>query len=42
MNLVMDEEIRDRDWASKLAGKQYADDRWRAVESDIKVGDSVW
>ncbi len=38
---VMDEETRDRDWAAKLAGKQYADDRRRAMKSDIKVGDSV-
>ena len=35
------EEIRDRDWQSKIRGKEYADSRRQAKESKIEVGDSV-
>lgn len=38
---VESESIRDNDWKTKLAGKQYADTRRGATPSDFKQGDTV-
>lgn len=36
-----DESVRDHDWQTKLAGKQYSDQKRGAVQNDIKPGDNV-
>ena len=38
---VFDEEVRDRDRARKEEGKEYADRRRNARESEVRVGDPV-
>ena len=38
---VMDGEIRERDWSTKLKGKEYADNKKHAKESSVKIGDNV-
>ena len=38
---MSDEEVRDRDYQNKLAGKLYADDKRGAVEKEIEVGQKV-
>lgn len=38
---VIDEEIRDRDWSTKLKGKEYGDRLRHARESTVNVGDKV-
>jgi len=34
-------DIRDRDWTLKMKGKRYADNKRRAKENDIEVGENV-
>lgn len=38
---IFNEEVRDRDIAKKLQGKEYADKRRNAIASDISTGDQV-
>ena len=37
---LLHEEIRDRNWQSKIRGKEYADLRRQAKELTIEIGDS--
>ena len=38
---ITNEEVRDRDWARKLARKDYVDTKRQKVESQVEVGDQV-
>lgn len=42
LSFVFDEETRDRDRTKKQQGKEYADEKRRAIENTIAVGDTVW
>ena len=39
--VVLNEEIRDRDWRNKVSQKVYADTKHGAKENDIVLGDQV-